>query len=463
MDQSIIASSSLGNQDNTGDAGEILIEARQVTLTNGAKINSSTLGSGQGGTIHLRVADALIASGQHANGTATSIAATSESEELAKAGKAGNIEVEARQVILADGAQISSSTKGMGQGGSIQLQVSDTLAASGQDVKSNPSGVYANSNSKDAEHRKAGDAGQIEIAARQIILTDGAHINSLTKGRGQGGTIRLQVVDTLTISGQDRKGDSSGIHATSENADTGKAGEAGNIEIKANRIVLSKGEKLDSSKLGDHISTETNNAGGGDIILLTSNLLYLKTGQITTSVKGGTGNGGNITIQAPVFVILATAKIVGQAEEGRGGNIMIQASQFVATPNSLVSASSKKGISGNVVVTSPENNLSGKLLVLSVNPLNAAAKLKSSCGAKNLEELVHRSRFYVFRLEGSSLLPEDWQPSSLPSQQTSPLGSITPVRARHSVDKQAHHREPSAARQVLVMMTCQKVAKRMAK
>ncbi len=57
--------------------------------------------------------------------------------------------------------------------------------------------------------------------------------------------------------------------------------------------------------------------------MTTPNLLYLREGKITTSVHGGKGDGGNIKIEQPVFLVLYGAEISAQADEGQGGNITI--------------------------------------------------------------------------------------------------------------------------------------------
>ncbi|OQY49271.1 MAG: hypothetical protein B6247_23990, partial [Candidatus Parabeggiatoa sp. nov. 2] len=85
---------------------------------------------------------------------------------------------------------------------------------------------------------------------------------------------------------------------------------------------------------------------------------------INTSVRGGTGDGGNITIESPQFLVLNQGHIKAQAYEGRGGNIQITSEQLIASPCSQISASSKLGIDGEVEIDAPEVNLDDFLVVL---------------------------------------------------------------------------------------------------
>ena len=117
---------------------------------------------------------------------------------------------------------------------------------------------------------------------------------------------------------------------------------------------------------GAAISTEaaTSTASGGNITLHVRDFLYLVSSEITTSVKGETGNGGNIAID-PQLMILDHSSIIAQAIEGHGGNITITAGLFIPSSDSVVSATSQLGISGTVEINGPRVDVNGALVVLS--------------------------------------------------------------------------------------------------
>ncbi|BAP56019.1 large exoprotein containing haemagglutination activity domain [Thioploca ingrica] len=133
-----------------------------------------------------------------------------------------------------------------------------------------------------------------------------------------------------------------------------------------------------------------------------------------TSVHGGIGNGGNITIENPDFVVLDQSQIIAQADQGHGGNIRLVTDNFLKTLNSLVSASSRLGIDGQIVITSPDKTVSNSLLVLPTTFTDVSGLLPRPCEAMTLAEYLNRSSFIVNRLAGSSLLsPFDLKPSPL--------------------------------------------------
>jgi len=301
------------------------------------------------------------------------------------------IDIQVDNLIL-HGSEISTDTNGVGQGGKIVLNISDTLSMFGTSKMGTPSLIISGSQGL---MDYAGNGGPIEIEARHIALTEGARITSLTEGYGQSGPIVIEVSDTLSISGKpfgnfrhDQFGKTinteisdgntgiSGLFSNSRNAEA-NAGNAGTISVQAATI-----------KLTDHaiINASAKNAGGGKIRITTSNLLYSRDSRITTSVKRGTGNGGDIVINFPIFVILDKSKFVAQANEGKGGNISISSNKFIKSSDSLVSASSKLGIDGNVKIDSPEINLEEFLVVLPGGFIEEA-ELPKPCQFQDVSEL----------------------------------------------------------------------------
>ena len=98
-----------------GSAGNVVIEAPRLAITEGAQISSSTRGPGQGGTVRVTATDTLTVAGTSPNGFPSGIFATARGTGV-RAGSAGNVVIEAPRLTLTEGAQISSSTFGPGQG-----------------------------------------------------------------------------------------------------------------------------------------------------------------------------------------------------------------------------------------------------------------------------------------------------------------------------------------------------------
>jgi hypothetical protein len=251
-----------------------------------------------------------------------------------------------------------------------------------EDADGYRSGAFASSQNNQLEN--AGDAGSIAIHARQVIIRDGGVIRGTTFGTGHGGTIDLHIAEGLTISGQSRAGIPSMISSSSiEEADVWvdgttlkeglQHGNAGSLSIQVPIINI-----LD----GAEISARANRSGGGNIELIASQLVYLRNAQLTTSVKGGFGNGGNLTLNQPNFIVLNHGQIKAEADAGHGGNIAIAANNFVKSVESVVSASSNLGVDGQITIDSPTEDVGSQVLNLSASFLNAASLFPRSCAAR---------------------------------------------------------------------------------
>jgi filamentous hemagglutinin family protein len=343
----------------------------------------------------------------------------------------GIIDIQVDNLTL-QASEISTDTNGKGQGGKIALKIADTLTLFGTSV-AGPSLIISGSQGQ-LDH--AGNGGPIDIEARKITLREGARITSLSEGHGNSGSIVIKASDTLAISGNpdgsfhtvpsnkpntteisDGNTDVSGLFSNSRSVEA-NAGDAGRISVQTAHL-----------KLTDHsiINASAKNAGGGNIGIITSDWLHLQEGRITTSVKSGIGDGGNITIENPRFVVLNQSQIRANADKGRGGNIRIQSDQFISSSNSLISASSRLGIDGKVEINSPDMNLDEFLVVLPAKFIESSKLLQAPCSARLAENL---SRFFIVPSEGTSNGTGDLLPSG------PLLSQMQPIKTTKSIMKE---------------------------
>jgi large exoprotein involved in heme utilization and adhesion len=341
-----------------GIAGNILVEVGTLTLTDGANINSVTIGpmpgAGRGGTVRVN-ADSITIAGRSSSGSIPGLFSVTQGS-----GDAGSIEVKTRRLTLTESGEISSSTFGAGLGGTVTVNATESVTIDGFQVDLEgtvfPSGLF-----------------------------------SITKGSGQGGNIHLQaphiqLTDRAVI--------------TAESTGTNNAG---TITITAHEMFLSGNSA---------VTTEAQKTDGGDITLNAQALVRLRDSKITATVGGGKNTvGGNIAID-PEFVILENSEIKANAFEGRGGNIRISAGLFLADPASRVSASSARGIDGEVDIRAPIADLSGSLTQLPQTLLSAAALLRQRC-AERLSG-GQTSSFVLRGRDGLPLEPSNLLPSPLP-------------------------------------------------
>jgi filamentous hemagglutinin family protein len=389
---------------SSGDAGDICLETGSL-LMGGSSISSDTFGHGHAGTLTIKARDTIkmsfkmsafsfIDASTGGPGDAGNISIEARDLIMDKGlvvsnqgnfgttgneGNAGNIDIKARDTIkMSSFCLIDTSTEGAGDAGNISIEAGDLIML---DI----AGIGSRSHSSIIG---AGNAGNIDIKARDTIKMSGSSINTVTLGDGDAGTISIEA-DSLEL----RRGHtsllvliadvpelivaSSSINSASVSTRS-DAGESGRIFVRAR----------DSLRLfdGSRVSVETTRADAGDITLEVGDLLELRNGSsITTSVAGGQGDGGDIRID-PVFTVLdGGSRIVANARDGRGGNIFIRivgGGALFRSPDSIIEASSALGIDGSVVIDSPDTDLTGGLVALPANFLDAAAILPQACAER---------------------------------------------------------------------------------
>ena len=343
-----------------GQAGNVTVQAGNLTIIRRGQIDAATFGSGQAGNVTVDVPGAILIDGAGGSSFAT-ISSDAGSDAFPNStGNAGQVEVRAGRLTIRNTGLISSDTYGTGPGGRVRVRVAGDLLVDGEQDNSSPTAI-----STRALRSTSGNAGIVDVSAGSITLRNNGLISSSTSSHlGQGGNV--------VVRGGDIRLDGPGSQiATISNA----TGNAGSITILAPRLSLRDGAS---------ISTEARSANGGNITMSLGDRLYLQRSSITTSVNGALGNGGNIIID-PQFVVLDRSVIQANAVGGRGGNVTISTSQLVQSANSAITASSgQPNLSGTVTISTSPLNLTGNLVVLTSELQATVDVLRQSCAPQGV-------------------------------------------------------------------------------
>ena len=273
----------------TGNGGDIDIQARSLSITNGAGVVTGTLGKGKAGNIRVNTSESVIISG---------------TEPLFQ-----NIDGNPER-------QISSLSTGTGES---TLAANETGTGGNIDIKT---GILKLSNAGrlTARSESTAKAGNININANTLELTDGGSIVTRTNSTGTGaaGDITVNATEKIIISGFDSRFPipESGFFANSLSPEET---DAGNIKVNTPFLVMDNQGK---------ISTETNSGNGGNINLKVQDVLLMRN-QSNISTTAGTneqlGDGGNINISNGFLVTVPNenSDITANAFEGQGGKINI--------------------------------------------------------------------------------------------------------------------------------------------
>jgi large exoprotein involved in heme utilization and adhesion len=275
---------------------------------------------------------------------------------------AGNVTIQAGSLEVRNGAEISTSSSGFlvgsgSHGGDVTV-TADRVLLSGDranfeaifpDIDIGTTGIFATAS-------VGGVAGNVTVTAGSLEVRNGAAISSSFSGF------------------------------------PGSKGHGGNVKINATDITLQDGGRISAESFGAGTQTDA-----GDITLEVGDLLHLSNdSSITTSAAGGTGKGGNITLNSVFVVLDEGSSIIANALEGQAGNIFIRilgGGALFRSPDSFIRASNRFGIEGSVVIDAPDTDIIAGLARLPANFLDAATALTQLCAERsgaNVSSLVVR-------------------------------------------------------------------------
>ncbi|MBK7059878.1 MAG: filamentous hemagglutinin N-terminal domain-containing protein [Rubrivivax sp.] len=352
-----------------GNAGSVLIKAREMTLSNEALVSTSTLDTGQGGAISI---DA---------GSLTVDSAAGIVSVTAGPGAAGNIDLRVvNALVLRQGGALSANTGGEGAAGRISVSAGSFLAT-GSDAAS---GFKTQVISR-ARQGSGGQPGSITLNVRDTFeLLDGAALSIANDAQ----VANPGAIATPTLR----------VQANRIVLNAGDITAAASVNANAGQIVLTSAGGIQLK--GSSVRTSALDGDGGPITLTAGGLVLLKDSRITSSVDGlSNGNGGDITITSPALV-LASGFVQANttAPLARGGQVQINAGLLLPDGNNVfvggsrietfrsgvpgynvIQAAAPDGVSGQLSVTLPQLDLSAGLVSLSTRRLDLGVVARDVC------------------------------------------------------------------------------------
>jgi filamentous hemagglutinin family protein len=312
----------------SGESGNIIIQADQLTLRDGGFIVSGTVGAGDAGDLIIRVNQLLeIDGGLLAAPTALST------------GNGGNLEIESSKIMLRNGGSINATTTGAGDAGNLIIRASEAIDIADFIV-----------------------TGANIPRFETVVSTIGSNTTPLSTGNG--GDLII-ITPRLSISNR------AFVPVSSEGT-----GNAGNLIIQAGTITQNDAAKI--------LANSVSGSGGNIDMQIADSLVLRNQSSISTTAgidQNSSGDGGNINISVPVLVLLEQSTIDANAFLGNGGNIDIVTSGLFNSANSAITASSQLGVDGLVEVNSPDIDPSSGLTELETEVTDFSTLIAVGCDA----------------------------------------------------------------------------------
>jgi filamentous hemagglutinin family protein len=322
----------------SGNGSNIAIETKSLLLTNGGQIQSVTFGTGSAGNLNVRAKDI-----QLIGDSPIGVSGIFSSVNPEAIGQGGNLNIETGSLRVERGAQILTTTFGLGNAGELNINAFDIevigvaellgssiIAATVEKIPAIPaSGI--------------GLGGNINIQTQNLRLLDGGQIASATSGSGNAGNLQVNAnnVELVGVSEIGR----SGLFASAIQ----DSGNGGNSTVTAERLTIRNGATISVSNFQSQNLVPPGTGAAGSIQINAPNLLLENQGIITADSNAG--DFGNITIQSRNMVMRQGSRISTNAlNSSSGGNLTISTDTLLALENSDITANAQQGFGGRVVV-----------------------------------------------------------------------------------------------------------------
>ena len=202
-----------------------------------------------------------------------------------------------------------TDTVGTGDAGSIFVNAIDLTMSAGAEISSGSSRNAAD----------AGDAGTIEIDASNSIDLNNVNI-STSAIQGEGGDIAVTAGQDFQLTNE-----------TVVSAESSGAGNSGTVTL----VATSGNFSSDNST----VSTTAQEAEGGAIAISAGQDVNLTNNTLVSAQSFGPGNAGDITLTSGHDINMTNSTISTEADEASGGNIKLTAPNIIELTDSRIESS----------------------------------------------------------------------------------------------------------------------------
>jgi filamentous hemagglutinin family protein len=353
----------------TARGGDLNISTGLLRVTDGAQVLANTLGLGTAGNLNIQAQTIELL------GRATGFGGSSIASNVLGAstrGNAGNVNINAEQILVTGSANISASTRGIGNAGNLNIK-SQVVELSGA-VGTIPSNFSANG--------FIGNGGILTIETDYLRVADGAQILFATTANrsGNAGTLNIQAnaIDLIGTS----TNLPSGLFGTVREGSTGKGGSlimnanslrildgaqiavatrglgnAGDLIVNAGDIEIGGSASQGKSGL---FATALVSTGSGGALNVTADNLFVRDGAIISvsnfpsvgsTLAPGQGSVGNMTINARIIQLDNGSGLSAQSAGGDRGNITLNSDLIVLRRGSSISTNALgSATGGNITI-----------------------------------------------------------------------------------------------------------------
>ncbi|MEG4965858.1 S-layer family protein [Microcoleus sp. B6-A1] len=355
--------------DGNGKAGDITIDTKRLTVSDGASITLSTgsiigetvfsTSGGPGGNLTIRASESIEVSGVSGVLGDAGFAPSSLGTQSTSSARGGDIRLSTPMLTVKNGGIISAASLSAADAGDIKINADRTeVQGSGN------SGLFSSRIEASAGRalnfvnpNATANAGSLNLNADRLIVRDGAIVTVQATGTGRAGNINV-VANSIALDNKAR------IDGTTV------SGTGANINLQARDIQLRRNSQ---------ITTDAGISDGGNINIKSDILVALPRENSDITANARSAGGGRVNINVPnVFGFTATSReqVRSRLGIGDGEFAALQVSPTSLIPSSDIAAISQSGgaaLQGAVTFSSVGVNPAQGLVELPQNVVDPAA------------------------------------------------------------------------------------------
>ncbi len=321
--------------------GDIQVRGRRITLTDGSVIAASTLGAKPGGTLTVTADDAIELTGTDSNYQISSSLFT----ETLSSGSAGDLTINTDKLIVRDGAQVSSTSISKGAAGKLNVTAPKSVELVGTgNMAINAVGSFEIPSALGSQTTGTGKGGDVTIATNKLSAINGTSIQAVTFGTAAAGNLVVNAYESVELIGTTPNGQAPSGLLTS--AQPGATGSGGNLTLETGRLSVRDGAQILTATFGtgDAGNLVVNAYESVELIGRTPNGRF--SSDLSTSAElGATGSGGNLTLETGRLSVRDGAQIASSTfGTGAAGNLLVNAYESVELIGTSANGQTSSGL-----------------------------------------------------------------------------------------------------------------------
>ena len=341
--------------DISGEGGSSQIRGESLRFTDLSFLFARNEGPQAGGPIDINVTESVEAIGVELMPDGSTFR-SGILVEVRGEGGGSDINIDASNVLVRDGAWILSFNVGSGPGSDINVAATDEVRIAASPDFTTPVFTLIETNAFGS-----GPVGDVRVATRRAIVENGGVLTADSGGSGPAGSVTVDASESVEVIGLTPNS----TLRSFVSASAASSGNAGSVEINTQRVVVRGGGSINTSTISDGNAgsviinaSESVEISGAPIPGLDSSIsssaigIDPETNLRVIGVPGiPGGSSGSVTVRTENLTVKDSGRLSAfHDSEGDGGTIAVEAEDVLVSNGGSISAETFDGTGGSITI-----------------------------------------------------------------------------------------------------------------